>query len=119
MLRKELLNPRRCGYYAIQLWCHKVLRRLMVFPLATLLVSSVLAGQRQRAYRVPAAGQVVLYAAGATGLALGRTGHGCPRVLAAPAYFCLANAAAVRAVVNVVRGHRIDRWEPARQQAGA
>jgi cellulose synthase/poly-beta-1,6-N-acetylglucosamine synthase-like glycosyltransferase len=119
VLRKELLNPRRFGYYAIQLWCHKVLRRLMVFPLAALFVSSVMAGRQRRAYRVTAASQVALYAAGAAGLALGRTDHGCPRLLAAPAYFCLANAAAVQAVVNVARGHRIDRWEPARDQTGA
>ena len=117
VLRRELLNPRRFGYYAIALWCHKVLRRLMAFPLATLQVSNMLAGQRRRAYRAMAVGQVAFYAAGAAGLALGRTVHGCPRVLAAPAYFCLVNAAAVRAVVNVARGHRIDRWEPTREQA--
>jgi hypothetical protein len=35
-------------------------------------------------------------------------------VLALPAYFCLVNVAALHAVLNVLAGRRIDRWEPAR-----
>jgi glycosyltransferase involved in cell wall biosynthesis len=114
LLRRELLDPRRHGFYSVQLLAHKVLRRLMVFPLAALLASSVAARHRGPWFRLLALGQATFYAAGAAGLGLGRSGRGCPRALAVPAYFCLVNVAALRAVLNVARGRRIDRWEPAR-----
>jgi hypothetical protein len=34
-----------------------------------------------------------------------------------PAFFCFVNIAAIRATWNVVRGRRIDRWEPQRYDA--
>lgn len=41
-LRAELLNPFRYGFYAVQLFSHKLLRRLIVFPLIVVLVTSPL-----------------------------------------------------------------------------
>jgi hypothetical protein len=35
-----------------------------------------------------------------------------------PAFFCFVNAAATRAIWNLVLGRRIDRWEPQRDDAG-
>jgi hypothetical protein len=35
-----------------------------------------------------------------------------------PAFFCFVNAAATRAIWNLVLGRRIDRWEPQRPDAG-
>jgi hypothetical protein len=35
-----------------------------------------------------------------------------------PAFFCFVNAAATRAIWNLVLGRRIDRWEPQRHDAG-
>jgi glycosyltransferase involved in cell wall biosynthesis len=115
LLRRELLDPRRHGWYAVQLLGHKVLRRTVVLPLVTLAVSSAVGARRHRASRVLLAGQAAVYGAGLVGLGLGRTGRGCPRLLALPAYFCLVNAAAAHALVNVATGRRIDRWEPDRE----
>src|SRR4029078_5902630 len=42
LVRRELLNPFRYGFYAFQLFSHKVLRRLVVFPLILLFVVSLL-----------------------------------------------------------------------------
>jgi hypothetical protein len=36
------------------------------------------------------------------------------KIFSVPAFFILVNAAALRAVWNVVRGRRIERWQPVR-----
>jgi hypothetical protein len=45
-----------------------------------------------------------------------RRGHA-PRLLALPAYFSLVQVASLVASWRILRGRRIDRWEPARQPA--
>jgi cellulose synthase/poly-beta-1,6-N-acetylglucosamine synthase-like glycosyltransferase len=116
LVRRELLDVRRHGFYAVQLVSHKVLRRLMVVPLAVLAVASPALWRRGRLYRLATVGQVLFYGAGAAGLLAGSSGRrrGRGRLLAIPAFFCLVNAASVKACWNLVTGRRIDRWEPQR-----
>lgn len=111
--RRALLHPRH-GYYAVQLASHKLLRRLMVFPLVMMYVESVVRCRQGPAYRAAAWGQTVVYGAGAVGALMERRASS-PRVLALPAYFCFVNWACARAVWNVVTGRHIDRWEPQRR----
>lgn len=112
--RRSLLDPRRSGAYALQLLSHKVLRRLVAVPLLVLFVSSVSSIGRGRLYQAAATGQAVLYGLGAVGLAAGKTPVGRSKILQLPAYFCLVNAAALRAAINVAQGRRIDRWDTRR-----
>jgi cellulose synthase/poly-beta-1,6-N-acetylglucosamine synthase-like glycosyltransferase len=116
VVRRELLDVRRHGFYTVQLVSHKVLRRLMVVPLAVLAVASPALWRRGRLYRLATVGQVLFYGAGAAGLLAGSSGRrrGRHRLLAIPAFFCLVNAASVKACWNLVTGRRIDRWEPQR-----
>ena len=114
LFRRSLLDPRRHGFYALELLSHKVLRRLMAIPLAVLAGTAAVLARRSGVYRFAAAGQAVLYALGAAGLALERTRAARWRSLALPAYFCLVNVASLQAVLNVVRGRSVDRWEPRR-----
>jgi cellulose synthase/poly-beta-1,6-N-acetylglucosamine synthase-like glycosyltransferase len=116
LVRRELLDVRRHGFYAVQLVSHKVLRRLMVVPLAVLAVASPALWRRGRLYRLATVGQVLFYGAGAAGLLAGSSGRrrARGRLLAIPAFFCLVNAASVKACWNLVTGRRIDRWEPQR-----
>ncbi len=44
--RHELLDPRRHGFYALQLLSHKVLRRLMALPLAALALTAAVEARR-------------------------------------------------------------------------
>jgi cellulose synthase/poly-beta-1,6-N-acetylglucosamine synthase-like glycosyltransferase len=118
---RELLNPRRYGFYAVQLLSHKVLRRLMVFPLVAVAIASPRLRRRGGLYRIATVAQAGFYGAGAIGLALAAADRSAsrppkrrPRLLTLPAYFCMVNIAALRAVWNLLCGHRIDRWEPAR-----
>jgi glycosyltransferase involved in cell wall biosynthesis len=112
--RRELLDPRRHGFYALQLLSHKVLRRLMAIPLAVLAGTSLAEARRSRTFRLLAAAQGALYATGAVGLALRGGGRVRSRLVALPAYFCLVNVASLRAVWNIARHRAIDRWDPRR-----
>jgi cellulose synthase/poly-beta-1,6-N-acetylglucosamine synthase-like glycosyltransferase len=115
-LRRQLLHPGRTGFYAIQLFSHKVLRRIMGLPLlAIALVTPALWG-RHAIYRIAAICQAVVYGLGLTGLLLRERRIARSPVLSAPAYFLLVNAAALAGLWNVIRGRRIDRWEPERSE---
>jgi cellulose synthase/poly-beta-1,6-N-acetylglucosamine synthase-like glycosyltransferase len=115
--RRALLNPFRYGFYSVQLVSHKVLRRLMVLPLALLLVTSALRWGDGPAFQVLTVAQVALYVLGAVGLLAGGSRVGRIKLLAVPAFFCLVNVASVCAVWNIVRGNRIDRWQPRRVES--
>lgn len=119
LLRRELLDPRSYGFYAVQLLAHKVLRRLMVFPLAIAGATSPLLWRRGRIYRLATALQAAVYGLGATGLLLARNPLGRRKALVLPAFFCFVNLAALKATWNLLRGRRIDRWEPRREQGHA
>jgi glycosyltransferase involved in cell wall biosynthesis len=116
VLRRALLDPRAHGLYSLQLFGHKVLRRLMVFPLATIAVTSPLLWRRGRLYRAATVLQAGFYALGGLGIMLADRPAGRRKLLSLPAFFCLVNAAAFRATWNLVSGRRIDRWEPRRNR---
>jgi glycosyltransferase involved in cell wall biosynthesis len=115
--RRSLLDPRRHGFYALQLLWHKALRRLMGVPLAVLAAAAPALWGRSRIYRVAAVGQGVFYGLGLVGLVARRHPLGRHRILALPGYFCLVNTASVVAAANVARGRTVTRWEPRRHRA--
>lgn len=117
--RRALLDPRRHGFYAIQLLSHKVLRRLMAVPLAAVAIGSVALWREGAFYRLLAVLQSVFYAAAAAGLVTRDQPIGRRPFLALPAFFCMVNWAGLLAAVNVLRGRRINRWEPARPPTAA
>lgn len=111
--RRELLSPRH-GFYAVQLLSHKLLRRLMGVPLLVMFVVAPTLWRHGWLYRLATLGQSALVALGTLGLLLGKGRIGRHRLVAAPAFFLMVNAAALTAAWNVIRGRRIDRWEPDR-----
>jgi cellulose synthase/poly-beta-1,6-N-acetylglucosamine synthase-like glycosyltransferase len=119
LMRRELLDARRHGFYAVQLLTHKLLRRTMVFPLAVVAGTSPLLWRRGRVYRAATLAQAAVYGLGAGGMLLRDRPLGRRKAFVLPAYFCFVNAASLRAVWNVVRGRRIDLWEPQRPTAAA
>ena len=112
--RSELLNPFRFGFYAIQLFSHKVLRRLIVFPLLLLFFVTPFLWTTHLFYKFMMLGQLAFYSLGALGLLLNGTRLGRLKILTIPFYFCLVNAAVVVATVNISQGRQIKRWEPQR-----
>jgi hypothetical protein len=114
LLRRELLDPRRHGFYALQLLSHKLLRRLMAVPLVVTAATGARLARCGRVYRLAAMAEAAAAGLGVTGLLIRRRAR-VPRLLALPAYFCVVNVASLRAALNVVRGRTIDRWEPRRE----
>jgi cellulose synthase/poly-beta-1,6-N-acetylglucosamine synthase-like glycosyltransferase len=119
IVRRKLLNPLRHGFYALQLFSHKVLRRLVVFPLLLLLVTNLFLWNKGLFYQFTLLAQVVLYGCGLLGFWFNGTRIGRSKLLALPLFFCMVNAASFLATINILRGHRIDRWEPKRPGMGA
>ncbi len=117
LVMRELLNPFRYGFYAIQLFSHKVLRRLAVFPLLVLFVVSPLLWRRSRFYQLVTFAQAAFYCCGALGILLNGTRLGRLKIFTIPFFFCMVNTASLLATLKILRGHRIDRWEPQRHES--
>ncbi len=117
-LRRELLNPFRYGFYALQLFSHKVLRRLIVLPLLALLLITPLLWMKGLLYRLAALGEIGFLGCAALGYVFRNIRLGRSKVFAIPFYFAMVNIAALMAVLNTVRGRKIERWEPQRVAEG-
>ncbi len=115
LVMRGLLNPFRYGFYAVQVFSHKVLRRLVVFPLLVLFLVSPLLWGNGPFYQAVTLSQIVFYGCAALGALLSGTRLGQLKPFAIPFFFCLVNAAALLATFNILRGRRIERWEPQRQ----
>ena len=108
VVRRELLNPLRYGFYAFQLFAHKVLRRLVVFPLLLLLLISPLLWNQGLIYQIATVAQLAFYGCALLGLLLANTRLGRLKPFTIPYFFCMVNAACMIATFNLIRGHRID-----------
>ncbi len=113
-LRRALLNPLRSGFYAVVLFSHKVLRRLVPVFLLVLLAGSLALAGRGGFYALALAAQLLFYAVAALGwLARGKQpGH--LKALYIPFYYCMGNGAALLGLVQAVRGQRTNLWQPQR-----
>jgi cellulose synthase/poly-beta-1,6-N-acetylglucosamine synthase-like glycosyltransferase len=110
---RAMLNPLTSGFYAIELFSHKIMRYLVPLFLILTLATSALLAPRSIFFALILAAQIGFYgAAGLAGL-LERSGlHS--RLLAIPQYFVLGNLASLIAFFQFLRGERYARWEPIR-----
>ncbi|MGZ8869889.1 MAG: glycosyltransferase family 2 protein [Pyrinomonadaceae bacterium] len=115
---RAMLNPWRSGFFAIQLFSHKVMRYSVPFLMLALFVSSLLLASSSRVYLTLLAAQIGFYLAAALAWLLDRIGAR-SRLLAFPQYFVIANLAVVLAAYKLLRGERFARWEPIRESADA
>ena len=113
---RAMLNPLRSGFYAVQLFSHKVMRYLVPVFLCGMLAASAVLAARSPFYLFALAAQLAGYAAAAAGWLLERGGRKAGP-LAFPLYFTLANLAALFAFYQFLRGERYARWEPTREPA--
>jgi cellulose synthase/poly-beta-1,6-N-acetylglucosamine synthase-like glycosyltransferase len=115
LLRRRLLNPFRYGFYAVVLFSHKVARRLAPIALLVLAGSSAYLAWSSGLYRAAAVGQAAFYAAAVIGYLLRGRELGRLKAAYVPFYYCMANIASALALVQLVRGRRIELWQPQRQ----
>ncbi len=114
LVMRSLLNPFRHGFYSLQLFSHKVLRRLVAVPLLLLAVTTPLLWSAGWLYQAATLIEGAFFTAALAGWMLSRSGRRTPKPLAIPFYFCMVNAAVLCAVGNILRGRRIVVWNPHR-----
>ena len=113
---RALMNPFRSGWYAVQLFSHKVMRYAVPFFLITTLVSSAALALTSRWYLIFLLAQLACYASALAGSLLESLGVR-NRLLALPQYFLLANIASLIAFHKFLAGERYATWEPIRESA--
>jgi cellulose synthase/poly-beta-1,6-N-acetylglucosamine synthase-like glycosyltransferase len=115
---RDMMNPFKSGFYAVELFSHKVLRYSVPFFLTAVLLSSAILGiSGSLFFAIALFLQFAFYAAAFIGWRLEKKGLGAS-ILAIPLYFVLANAASLIGFYKFLRGERYARWEPIRETTG-
>ena len=113
---RAMMNPFRSGFYAIELFSHKVMRYAVPLFLIATLISSAALALNSRFYLGCAAAQLACYFGALGGWLLERIGVR-NRLLSLPQYFVLANLASLIGFYKFVTGRRYASWEPIRDPA--
>ena len=111
---RSVLNPLRSGFYAVQLWSHKVMRYLVPVLLIAVFVTSGFLAPRNVFYAALFVLQLAFYLAALVSWLLEKAGMSV-RLLALPQYFVITNLASLIAFVKFVSGESYTRWEPHRE----
>ncbi len=110
---RDMLNPLKSGFFAVQLISHKVLRYTVPFLLLALFITNAALATESVFYAAIFAVQAMFYVLAFAGWVLERMGRRLS-LLAMPLYFVLANLASAVAFYKFLRGERYARWEPIR-----
>ena len=110
---RAMLNPLRSGFYAVELFSHKVLRYAVPVFLIFILIASGILAFSSGFFMAILLLQIAFYAAALVGWILEKRGIGLG-FLAIPTYFVLTNAASLMGFYKFLRGERYARWEPIR-----
>ncbi len=110
---RDMLNPVKSGFYAIQLISHKVLRYAVPFVMLALFISNGILAGSHIVFSMTFALQVLFYAMALAGWLLERIAVRLT-ILVIPLYFVLANLASAIAFYKFLRGETYTRWEPIR-----
>lgn len=111
---RSVLNPLRSGFYAVQLWSHKIMRYLVPVFLIAIFITSGFLTPRNAFYAALFVAQVAFYFAALVSALLEKLGWSV-RLLALPQYFVITNLASLIAFVKFVSGESYTRWEPHRE----
>jgi cellulose synthase/poly-beta-1,6-N-acetylglucosamine synthase-like glycosyltransferase len=106
-----IMSIRRQGFYAVQVFSHKVLRYLAFVFIIALFVFSALLLPAGPVYSVAFALQLAFIVTAAAGFIAERRHHP-SRFFSVPYYFLLVNAAASHACWKFVKGERHRMWRP-------
>lgn len=113
---KNMMNPFRSGFYAIELISHKLMRYFVPFALLGIFISSLILAYSSILFLVIFVSQLLFYALALMAFSFERLGMNM-KLLSLPQYFVLTNVASVIALYKTLRGERIARWEPIRDSA--
>lgn len=115
---REMLNPFRSGFYAVELFSHKVLRYSVPLFLILLLATSCVLAFRSVFFEIAAAVQIFFYVLALIAWLFEKAGKSLG-ILAIPLYFVLTNLASLIGFYKFLSGERYARWEPIREKEAA
>ena len=110
---RDMMNPLKSGFFAIELISHKALRYAVPFILCAFLVASIVLAGSSTFYAAALAVHVLFYSLALAGWVMERAGKRLS-LLAIPLYFVLANLASIVGFYKFLRGETYARWEPIR-----
>lgn len=113
---RGLLNPFRHGYYAWQLFSHKVLRRLAALPFLGQTLALLFLAEKQP-YGWILGAQGAFHLAALAGFFLGRTRLARFKPLMLPCFFDMVLASVIVALAKLILEHQEDLWSPERARA--
>lgn len=113
---RDMLNPFKNNFFAIELFSHKVLRYAVPIFLFLILISSFISAFSSVFFAIVLALQIIFYLIAAIGWLFEKSGKRAG-ILAIPLYFVLANAASVIAFYKFLCGEKFERWEPIREDS--
>jgi cellulose synthase/poly-beta-1,6-N-acetylglucosamine synthase-like glycosyltransferase len=113
-LMRILLNPYRFGWYAVELWSHKLLRWFTPVFLCGMLLSNLWLWADEWIYRWMGLMQMLLYASAGLGYVLSLCQMRL-RVFYIPYYFCLMMIASMHGIWKALQGAVPSIWEPERE----
>jgi cellulose synthase/poly-beta-1,6-N-acetylglucosamine synthase-like glycosyltransferase len=111
---RDMLNPFKSGFFAIELISHKALRYAVPFILFALLIANFVLAGSSAFYAAALWAQLLFYSMAFAGWMMERAGKRLS-LLAIPLYFVLANLASLLGFYKFLRGETYTRWEPIRQ----
>ncbi len=109
---REALNPLNTGFYAIQIWSHRIMRWFVLPVLGVVLTSALLLVKQSPLYLGLATMQGVCYTLAFFGVFLDQMGKR-PGLFYFPFYFVYVHLAAFIAVIMTWRGHNMTTWRTA------
>lgn len=108
--RLDILNPLAFGFFAFQLWSHKVMRWIVPWCLILLLASSAILSGNHWVYTAFFIAQMLFYGLAVAGLL--STSLQSKVVAKIPAFFLQTNTAVGHATILFLLGKRMTTWTP-------
>lgn len=113
MSKPDVLNPFTYGFFAFEVWSHKIMRWVVPWFLLALLVSSVLLAPVHPVYAVILVLQVLFYGLVFVGAVVPALRH--VPMIKVPFYFIEVNAAIAHATIAYGLGKRVTVWIPTKR----
>lgn len=110
---KEALNPAKFGWFAFQLWSHKILRWAVPWFLALLAICTLLLAYRGGIYSLAMLCQLAFY--GIVVFGYFSSSQRDKTVVKIPYFFVQVNVAIAHATLRFLRGERMTVWSPSKR----
>ncbi len=112
----QILNPFKTGFYALQVFSHKLLRWLGGFFCLTALVANAFLIEKNSFYAVLFVLQIIFHLTALLGYWLDKRGKKAPFFINLPYYFDMVNLASLQGIVEALYGKKYVTWKTIRQE---